>query len=460
MPGAQIGDAPWAGCGSTNLRPSVSVVAYDLEERRAARGSRAGRGTSSTILSTSGTVQPGGRLEVGVGRRRSTSRRSRRARAGRRGGSELSAARVRPRRRVALGRFSAASAAASAAPSSRSRDAEPKRVEPVAPEHLAHDQRAGDDHRRAFGSRPGTRRGARRAGATRAASSAVDRVEASATSVPASTPSWPTVPATPIARRRLERRQQLPDGGCRGSAPRRRAGRRAGSARSGAPSRCRGSCGTRRSISSVEPPPTSSSSVPASSAPTPRSVSSASSSPESRRVRKPYDHSTSPRNASPFSASRTALVATASVRSAPSASSSRRNSASVFRTRAIGSGRRRRRASTPSPRRVTTLRRTTSSTLTVVDVRDQQPRRVRAEIDGGDARHFCGITRRSPRRACSHLGDGRLQHRELASDACSLAVAAVSRSVPSESATARSLRQLRRRCHDRERRGDSAVEAT
>ena len=70
----------------------------------------------------------------------------------------------------------------------------------------------------------------------------------------------------------------------------------------------------------------------------PRASASASSSPESRRVAKPYDHSTSPRNASPFSASRTALVATASVRSAPSASSSRRKSVSTLRTRAIGTG--------------------------------------------------------------------------------------------------------------------------
>ena len=54
-------------------------------------------------------------------------------------------------------------------------------------------------------------------------------------------------------------------------------------------------------------------------------------------------------------------MATASVRSAPSCSRSRRYSVSTFRTRATGTGRRRRRASTPSPSRVMRVLRRSSS---------------------------------------------------------------------------------------------------
>ena len=143
-------------------------------------------------------------------------------------------------------------------------------------------------------------------------------------------------------------------------------------------------------ISSVDPPPTSITTVPGSSGPTPRSVIAASSSPLRRRVRKPYDHSTSPRNASPFSASRTALVATASVRSAPS----------VFELAAVvrqnvpnaGDGNRQQAAA-----RVDALSEPCDACsahellhAAVLHVGDEQACGVRAEVDRADARHLLG----------------------------------------------------------------------
>ena len=74
--------------------------------------------------------------------------------------------------------------------------------------------------------------------------------------------------------------------------------------------------------------------------------------------------------------------------------------------------------------------------VAVGDVGDQEPRRVRAQIDGGDARHFFGITRRSPATVLRTSATAACRTRSWASEACSLAVAAVSRSVPSERASA------------------------
>ena len=151
-------------------------------------------------------------------------------------------------------------------------------------------------------------------------------------------------------------------------------------------------------ISSVEPPPTSTTTVPGSSGPTPRSVIAASSSPVSSRVAKPYDHSTSPRNASPFSASRTALVATASVRSAPSASSL----APVVGQRVAHT---RDRNGEEAAARVDSFAEPGDARAphdlghaAVLDVGDEQAGGVRAEVDRGDARHLRG-TRPRTRRA-------------------------------------------------------------
>ena len=175
-------------------------------------------------------------------------------------------------------------------------------------------------------------------------------------------------------------------------------------------------------ISSVDPPPTSTTTVPCSSGPTPRKVIAASSSPVSSRVAKPYDHSISPRNASPFSASRTALVATASVRSAPSPSSSRRYSVSTFRTRAIGNGE-------EAAARVDTLAepgdaRSAHELLdaAVFDVGDEQAGGVRAEVDRADARHLLGTAPRRRSRAALASAAAARSRASCASDVCRCSV--------------------------------------
>ena len=72
------------------------------------------------------------------------------------------------------------------------------------------------------------------------------------------------------------------------------------------------------------------------------------------------------------------------------ARSSRRYPASVSNTRSIASSRRRPSLSTPAPSRVTVLTRSSSSvTRPSLDVGDQQPGRVRADVDDGDAAHAC-----------------------------------------------------------------------
>ena len=84
----------------------------------------------------------------------------------------------------------------------------------------------------------------------------------------------------------------------------------------------------------------------------------------------------------------------------------------TLRTRAIGRGRRRRRASTPSPSRVIRDSRCSSSTPAVLDVGDEQPRRVRAEIDRGDA-HLRGKVGGDPPDGAVHLVERRAQDGEL-----------------------------------------------
>ena len=245
------------------------------------------------------------------------------------------------------------------------------------------------------GSSPAT---CRRASSGSPASSAVSRATSPrvSTSVCASAASWPTVPATPIA---------LPTASSGSSsrtavhaaASSTAVGGSLGRWRSVDPDRADLEAGRERLSRELGRAATDvQQQRPGSSAPTPRRVSRASSSPESRLVLNPYDHSISPRNASPFSASRTALVATASVRSAPSASSSCRKPVSTLRTRATGTGSRRRLASTPSPRRVTTLRREHRVDPARVDVGNEETGRVRTEVDRRDARHLRGTVLRSP----------------------------------------------------------------
>src|SRR5215218_6487097 len=94
----------------------------------------------------------------------------------------------------------------------------------------------------------------------------------------------------------------------------------------------------------------------------PRKVRRASSSPEIVRASTPYVSRRWSRNAAPFSASRTALVATATMRSAPSRSITRRYSAIAAATRSIASSASRPVRSTPWPRVVIVVRRSSSTT--------------------------------------------------------------------------------------------------
>ncbi len=92
----------------------------------------------------------------------------------------------------------------------------------------------------------------------------------------------------------------------------------------------------------------------------PANVSRASSSPEIVRASKPKSSRTRSRNAAPFSASRTALVRTATVCSAPASSIASRYSDSTATTRSTASSASRPVASTSWPSRVTVERRSSS----------------------------------------------------------------------------------------------------
>src|SRR5215213_3192364 len=116
---------------------------------------------------------------------------------------------------------------------------------------------------------------------------------------------------------------------------------------------------------SVEPPPMSMTTVSRSSARpavAPTKVRRASSSPEIVRASTPYVSRRWSRNAAPFSASRMALVATATMRSAPSRSITRRYSAIAAATRPIASSASRPVRSTPWPRVVMVVRLSSSTT--------------------------------------------------------------------------------------------------
>ena len=76
-------------------------------------------------------------------------------------------------------------------------------------------------------------------------------------------------------------------------------------------------------------------------------------------------------------------------------------------------GRRRRRSSTPSPRRVIVSRRVISSSCTAVDVRDEEPGRVRPEVDRCDARHRLGRKARSQRVRALRVLERSQEHLEL-----------------------------------------------
>ena len=124
----------------------------------------------------------------------------------------------------------------------------------------------------------------------------------------------------------------------------------------------------------------------ASGTPTPRKVSSASSSPLSTRVGRP----TPSRNSTPFTASRTALVPTASARSAPSPAivapvvgEARRHALDGGREEAAG--RVDALAEVRDPRLPVEL-----DEVAVDDVGDEEPGRARAQVDRGDARHLRG----------------------------------------------------------------------
>ena len=145
-------------------------------------------------------------------------------------------------------------------------------------------------------------------------------------------------------------------------------------------------------------------------------------------VEKPYDHSISPRNASPFSASRTALVATASVRSAPSVSSSRRKSARTLRTRATGTGSR-------PPAGVDAFAEARDDApahdlidAAFLDVGDEEASRIRAEVDRRDARHLRGTAPRSPSTERLTSPAAARSTASRASEACRRSAARVSRS--------------------------------
>ena len=105
-----------------------------------------------------------------------------------------------------------------------------------------------------------------------------------------------------------------------------------------------------------------------------------------------------------------------SVRSAPSASSSRRYSERTLRTRAIGRGRSRRRSSTPSPSRVIVSRRTTSSSAPV-DVGDEETGRVRPQVDGRDP-HLRGTNAGHPVDRRAHVRERGREDVQLARARC------------------------------------------
>ena len=186
-------------------------------------------------------------------------------------------------------------------------------------------------------------------------------------------------------RRAVELGQVRPDVGARQRPSRRRG------ARSAAPSRC--SCSAEalgdqlgRATADVDDD-----ACPARAAPTPRSVRS----PLPRRRSAAGSRTrttTRPRRGTPRRSRRRARRSwrrrASDRRRAPRArAESRRGRSAPVRS---GTGSSRRRASTPSPRRVMRVRRTSSSTRAVLDVGDEQARRVRAEVDARDARHLRG----------------------------------------------------------------------
>ena len=196
------------------------------------------------ILSTSATVQPGGRLSVLVAAAFVPPPQPASATSGERERRAPSAARVGPG--GALPSTGAGSAAASsAAPSSRSRTLNAICVQLVAPQHLAHDQCAGDDHRRCARVEAAGSSALRERQRLRAASSRSTVARRSVVGA------GEERQLGRRCRRRRSPRSTSSSGSSSGTAAAgrelaRSAGRRAGTARSAAPSRCRGSCGSRR----------------------------------------------------------------------------------------------------------------------------------------------------------------------------------------------------------------------